>query len=87
MIPGQYYDTSLYLYGPGGFNTRYPNWNQGNSFNYYTGGNGHGLSNTYNLMYRSFRPGAIQAPIDGPAEQNLFVPMNNPQAVGPPNGK
>lgn len=57
---GGYNFDPLYLYGPGGFNNRYPNWNQGNSFQYYTGGSPSGLSNTYNYIDRTYQPESVQ---------------------------
>ena len=76
QYPNTYYGNNLYGYGPGGFNNRFPNWNQGNYAQYYTGGTGSGLSNTLNYWYRSLRPSASSGPI-----------MNNqmgPMMMAPP---
>ncbi|UJR36297.1 hypothetical protein I4U23_029026 [Adineta vaga] len=43
---GSAYGSGLYGYGIAGFNNQYPNWMQGNSQQYYTGGTGSGLTNT-----------------------------------------
>lgn len=76
---GAYYGNNFYGYAPGGFNNRFPNWNQGNSAQYYTGGTGSGLSNTLNYWYRSFRPAR--------EEQNpMSMPMQMPM-MGPPMGR
>ena len=49
------YGSLLNSYAPTGFNVRYPNWQQGNIDQYYTGGTGSGLSDTGYYWYRSPR--------------------------------
>jgi hypothetical protein len=71
----------LYNYGPTGFNNNYPNWNQGNSYQYYTGGTGSGLSNTGYVWYRGLR----NVPFQGRAGENpegIPVEMNPPMPMG-----
>ena len=77
------YGPSLDGYAPLGFNNRYPNWNQGNSNQYYTGGTGTGLSNPGYDWYRSFRP--EQA--GGSPVANPHAPMGRPMPGGFPPGK
>jgi len=72
--------SNLYGYGPTGFNNLYPNWMQGNSNQYYTGGTGSGLSNPGYYWYRSLR----NMPAQGPPGNNLG---NNPAGLNPPIGR
>lgn len=48
---GSTYGSGLYGYGLPGFNNQYPNWMQGNSHQYYTGGTGNGLTNSGYYWY------------------------------------
>ena len=59
------YVPGLTGYGIAGSNTLYPNWNQGNSLQYFTGGTGTGLVSTGYPWYRS-----LQIPYQGPVGEN-----------------
>ena len=76
-------DTSgLYGYAMAGFNNQYPNWNQGNSIQYYTGGTGTGLTNTGYTWYRSA--------FNNPSQRGVApggvgpMPGSNPEFNQPP---
>jgi hypothetical protein len=81
------YGNALSNYAAAGFNNQYPNWNQGNNYQYYTGGTGSGLSNTGYAWYRGlrnvpFRGQAGGIPPANPAGLNPPMPIRNP---GPGN--
>ena len=91
-IPGQFSD--LYGYGPSGFNNRQPNWNQGNSLQYYTGGSGNGLSNSYSSWLRSLQMSPFQGrPNELPGDRfdgyamgpNPLMPIGQPPPMGSPS--
>lgn len=98
---GSTYGSGLYSADPSGllgyalpgFNNQYPNWNQGNSIQYYTGGTGTGLTNTGYTWYRSgLNNPALRGvaptgtgPIPGNIpELNPPLPPNLPPGFNPP---
>ena len=81
------YVPGLTGYSIAGFNNQYPNWNQGNSYQYYTGGSGTGLTNTGYTWYRSLRNSPFQGrPGDGPIGPNQPGGMNPPTGPNAPFG-
>ena len=79
------YVPGLTGYGMAGFNNQYPNWNQGNSNQYFTGGTGTGLVNTGYTWYRSLR----NSPFQGQQGDNSIRPhlppgSNAPIGMNPP---
>ena len=92
MVVDQYmpYVPGLTGYGMAGSNTLYPNWNQGNSLQYYTGGTGTGLVNTGYPWYRSLQNIPYQGamgPTENPSGHDPSTGMNLPPGfnanVGP----
>lgn len=84
------YASPLYAYGPPGFNNQYPNWNQGNGYQYYTGGTGAGLTNTGYVWYRSLGGGAFRGRagdnfVGNSIGPNLPVGQNPPLGMNPLN--
>jgi hypothetical protein len=82
------YVPGLTGYGIAGSNTLYPNWNQGNSFQYYTGGTGTGLVNTGYPWYRSLQNIPYQGAVgENPSGHDPSTGMNLPPGfnanVGP----
>ncbi|CAF1647959.1 unnamed protein product [Rotaria magnacalcarata] len=76
------YGTLSYGYAPVGFNNQYPNWQQGNIAQYYTGGTGSGLSNPGFQWYRKFRNVPFQGQLNEnfnrkPMGPNPQLPMGN----------
>jgi hypothetical protein len=83
---GQYmpYVPGLTGYGIAGSNTLYANWNQGNNYQYYTGGTGTGLVNTGYPWYRSRQNIPYQGQVgENPAGQNPPIGMNPPVGLNP----
>ncbi len=80
------YQSSLDNYGPVGFNNQFPNWNQGNMAQYFTGGTGSGLTNTGYYWYKSLRNVPFQGR-SGDNSDGTLVGQNQPigpnQPVGP----
>lgn len=75
------YGSLSYGYAPMGFNVRYPNWQQGNSFEYYTGGTGSGLIVPNYQWYRKFRNGQAQ-PRSGDSVDQKSDGSNPPASNG-----
>ncbi len=81
---GQYmqYVPGLTGYAIAGSNTLYPNWNQGNNYQYYTGGTGSGLVNTGYPWYRSLHNIPFQGQGgEDPSGQNPSGGMNSPMGL------
>jgi len=81
------YLSPLYGYGPMGFNNQYPNWNQGNSIQYYTGGTGSGLTNTGYYWYRSALRNIPPQGRSGDSLNNNPVGSNSPIGPNPRAGQ
>ena len=75
------YVPGLTGYGMAGFNNQYPNWNQGNMNQYYTGGTGSGLTNTGYTWYRSRQNIPLQGPPGNDFQGNPPMGMN--PSIGP----
>ncbi|CAF2552510.1 unnamed protein product [Rotaria sp. Silwood2] len=75
------YGTLSYGYAPTGFNNRYPNWQQGNIDQYYTGGTGSGLILPNYQWYRSFRNVPFQGRSGDSVNRNS-VGLNSPVPSG-----
>lgn len=71
-----------YGYAPGGFNNRFPNWQQGNIAQYYTGGTGSGLTNTGDYWNRANRLRPFQR---GPG--NMLTGKSNGLSPSAPSEK
>jgi len=73
--------SGLWGYQIPGFNNNYPNWSQGNSAQYYTGGTGSGLANSGYYWYRSLRN---PPPFQGQAGNNFGAnPVGPNPHIGP----
>ena len=85
------YGSSLNGYGPVGFNNQFPNWDQGNSAQYYTGGTDNGLVNNgyywYGALQRSSSQGRPRGTTRGKTvESNPPAPIDK-QIPGGSSGK
>ncbi|CAF3360825.1 unnamed protein product [Rotaria sp. Silwood1] len=83
------YGTLSYGYAPTGFNNRYPNWEQGNINQYFTGGTGSGLIPPNYQWYRSFRNVPFQGRSGGSLERNSNgpnLPVSSDKSTADING-
>ncbi|CAF3648052.1 unnamed protein product [Rotaria sordida] len=82
------YGTLQYGYGATGFNNRYPNWQQGNVAQYFTGGTGSGLVLPNYQWYRSNRNVPFQGRSGDGRDRNSIglnppVPSDKSAAISP----
>ena len=77
------YGTNFLNYAPSGFSNQNPNWNQGNYYQYYTGGTGTGLTNPGYGWYRSLRNSPFQGQ-GGNRPQGILPALIPPRPIGRP---
>ncbi|CAF1683339.1 unnamed protein product [Adineta ricciae] len=79
---GSTYGSGLWGFSIPGFNNQYPNWNQGNSHQYFTGGTGTGLTNNGYYWFRRSQPIPFG---DQPVPNVEGIPLNQNQPISTAN--